>query len=87
MFLLNVDINDLDVLVRFISFIGLHIFDSMHDLKAREHPSKDRVLFIQPRCSRGGDEELGTVCTRTSVSHTDGVRPVEGACVRLQRCS
>ena len=50
----------------------------MNDLQARQNASEDRVLLVQPRCSRSCNEELGTVGVWTGIGHTDGVGPGEG---------
>lgn len=50
----------------------------MNDFKTRHNTSEDRVLLVQPWCSRSCDEELRTVGVWTGISHTDGIGPGEG---------
>lgn len=56
--LFDIDVNYLDVLVRFIRLVRLHILDRVHRLQPRKKASKDGVLIIEPRRGVRGDEEL-----------------------------
>lgn len=75
--LFNIDIYDLDIFVRLIRFIRLHILDRMHRLQPRKDAPKDRVFLVEPRRRIRSDEELGSVRVRTCVRHTHGIWPVK----------
>jgi hypothetical protein len=75
--LFDIDIYDLDIFVRLIRFIRLHILDCMHRLQPRKDAPKDRVFLVEPRRRIRSDEELGSVSVRTCVRHTHGIRPVK----------
>ena len=75
--LFDIDIYDLDIFVRLIPFIRLHILDRMHRLQPRKNASKDRMFLVEPRRRIRSDEELGSVRVRTRVRHTHSIRPVK----------
>ena len=74
--LLNINIDDLDILKRLIRLIRLRVLDRMNRLQPSDGSPKNRMLLIQPRGSRRRDKELTPVRPRSSVSHTDRVRPI-----------
>ena len=74
--LFDIDIYDLDILVRLIRFVRLHILDRMHRLEPRKNAPKDRVFLIEPRRRIRSNEELGPVRVRSCVRHTHSIRPV-----------
>lgn len=75
--LFDIDINDLDILIRLIRLVRLHILDRMHRLQARKNTPKYRVLLVEPwRCIRG-NEELRSVRVRTCICHAQRIRPAK----------
>ena len=56
--LFDIDVNYLDVLIRFIRLVRLHILNRMHRLQPRKKASKYGVLIVEPWRGIGGDEEL-----------------------------
>ena len=56
--LFDIDIYDLNIFVRLISFIRLHTLDRMHRLQPGKDASKDRVFLVEPRRRIRSDEEL-----------------------------
>jgi len=75
--LFDIDVDNLDILVRFIRLVRLHILDRMHRLQPRKKAAEDGVFVIEPRRGIGGDEELGSVRVRTCVCHAQGIRPAK----------
>jgi len=74
--LLNINIHDLDILIRLIGLIRLRVLNRMNRLQPRDRPPKNRMLLIQPRRSRRRDKELTPVRPGASVSHADRIRPI-----------
>ena len=75
--LFNIDINDLDILIRLIRLVRLHILYRMHRLQARKHTPKDRVFLVKPRRRIRGNEELGSIRVRTCICHAQRIRPAK----------
>lgn len=73
--LFDIDVNDLDILIRLIRLVRLHILDPVHRFQARKDTPKDRVLLVEPRRRIRGNEELGPVRVRTCVRHAHSIRP------------
>lgn len=72
--LFNVNVDNRDIVVWFVHFIGLDIFDRMHNFQAREDATENGVLLIKPRGSIGCDKKLRPIGVRASISHAYGVR-------------
>ena len=75
--LFDIDIYDLDIFVRLIPLIRLHILDPMHRFQPREHAPKYRVFLVEPRGRVRSNEELRSVRVRSCVRHTHSIRPVK----------
>ena len=74
--LFDIDIYDLDVFVRLIRLVRLHILDRVHRLQPRKNAPKYRVFLVEPRRRIRSNEELGSVRVRSRVRHTHSIRPV-----------
>ena len=61
MVLLYINVDDFDILKRFISLINLNVLNGMDDFKAGNCPTKDGVLAVQPGCRSGGNKPLGAI--------------------------
>ena len=61
MVLLYINIDDFDILKRFISLVYLNVLDGMDDFKPSNCPAKDGVLAVQPGCRSRGNKPLGAV--------------------------
>jgi hypothetical protein len=75
--LFDININDLDILVRFIRLVRLHVLYRVHRLQPRKKAPKDRVLLVEPRRRIRGDEKLRSVRVRTRIRHAQGIRPTK----------
>jgi hypothetical protein len=83
--LFDIDIHDLDIFVRLIRLIRLHILDPMHRLQPRKDAPEYRVFLVEPRRRIRSDEELGSVRVRACVRHTHGIWPVKKIVVVVVR--
>ena len=72
--LLYINIYNLDILVRLVKFVRLHILDCMHDFKTRQHATEDRMLPIKPGCRICCDKKLRSIGSWTCVCHADSIR-------------
>src|SRR6266849_8745802 len=82
--LFDIDVYNLDIFVRLIPFIRLHILDRMHRLQPRKNAPKYRVFLVEPRRRIRSDEELGSVRVRSCVRHTHSIRPVKNGRIKTQ---
>ncbi len=56
--LFDINVDDLDILVRLVQLVSLDVFDIMNDFEPRQHATEDRMFLVQPRRSGGRDKEL-----------------------------
>jgi len=52
-----------------VSAIGGRLFNLLHKIEAFDNFTKDNVFAVEPAGNDGGDEELRSIGSRTSVSH------------------
>lgn len=62
--------NDLDLIHRLVFSIRLDKSHSLNHPHTALHPTKDRMLPVQPRSRRKGDEELAAIRVGSAVRHT-----------------
>jgi len=71
--LFDVNVDNLNVFERLVQLVGLDVFNRVDDLQPSQDASKDCMLIVEPWRCGGRDEELGAVCSWTSIRHTDSV--------------
>jgi hypothetical protein len=53
---------------------GPNSFDSLDNVHALDNGSENYVLSVQPGGLGSAQEELGSICTRASIGHTEDTR-------------